>query len=73
LTPGLPPPTRFAWSCGLQHKRPRRRNTRFLFFAQAGGTVVSKLVGEVVTDPTGPYDEVMAHLHAGACERALDQ
>jgi hypothetical protein len=39
--------------------RPRRRNTRFLFFAQAGGTVVSKLVGEVVTDPTGPYGEAL--------------
>jgi hypothetical protein len=38
---------------------PRRGNSRFLFFTQANGTVVAKLFGEVVTDPTGPYREAL--------------
>jgi hypothetical protein len=43
----------------VYNTRPRRGNTRFLFFAQANGTVVSKLFAEVVTDPTGPYREAL--------------
>jgi hypothetical protein len=38
---------------------PRRGNTRFVFFTQADGTVVSRLFAEVVTDPTGPYREAL--------------
>lgn len=43
----------------VYNTRPRRGNTRFLFFTQADDTVVSKLLAEVVTDPTGPYREAL--------------
>lgn len=43
----------------VYNTRPRRGNTRFLFFTQANGTVVSKLFAEVVTDPAGPYREAL--------------
>lgn len=43
----------------VYNTRPRRGNTRFQFFTQANGTVVSRLVAEVATDPTGPYREAL--------------
>jgi hypothetical protein len=43
----------------VYNTRPRRGKTRFVFFTQANGTVVSRLFAEVVTDPTGPYRETL--------------